>query len=271
MFIKTVFQGVVIGVANVIPGLSGGTMAVLLGIYSRLIGVISSFTKMDIKTIKKEIFFILFLGLGWLIGVILFSYVLSFLLKNYAEPTSFFFMGVVLVSLPYLFTHDQTKPQFSWSSISSFFVFFFVALSVFIIEFIGLKESIVSKDISLLWLFFSGVVGAAAMIVPGISGSLLLLIMGAYTTVIEAIKYFDLPILLVFGVAVLCGLGLASRLIQYCLNHFKQASLFALSGLILGSVPSLYVGFTATNYVANGITFLVGFGIVPLLSKINSR
>lgn len=263
--IMNIFKGMVIGVSNVIPGVSGGTMAVVLGIYDKLISAINNF----FKDWKKSIFFLGEIAIGAALGIVLFSKLISTLLNNYAEPTSFFFIGLILGSFPLLYkraTKDKVNPaNYTWFIIT---LGLMIAMAFF-------KESAVTSAVmttlsvkSFISLFLAGFIAAATMILPGVSGSLVLLILGLYTTFTTAVSTFNIPLLIPIGLGVLVGIGTMTKVIEALLNKFPQPTYFAICGLILGSIFPVYPGFTfGTMGIFSVISFAVGFIVTFILGK----
>ena len=269
MFIKTILKGVVVGVANVIPGLSGGTMAVLLGIYPRLLSIIDAFSSFNKPLLIKESRFIAFLGLGGLLGIGLFSHVLDYFIQHYAEPTSYFFMGLVLASIPAIFRAQGKRFSVSSYSFLIFTLLFAIGLAFTVVDLqqSSMPESPVNQA-TVMMLFMSSLVASSAMIIPGISGSLLLLLFGTYSSIISAIKHFDLQVLAVVAVAVLLGIVLTSKIMKALLDKFPTLTLYALVGLILGTLPGLYVSFSLPFLLVNTIAFFASVAMVHYASKL---
>ena len=263
--IMNILKGMVIGISNVIPGVSGGTMAVVLGIYDKLIATINGF----FKNWKKSILFLGEIAVGAALGIILFSKLISTLLTNYPEPTKFFFIGLILGSFPLLYKRaikDTVKPiNYIWFVIT---LGLMIAMSFFnkndstsvIITTLSLK--------SFISLFAAGFIAAATMILPGVSGSLVLLILGLYTTFTTAISDFNIPLLIPIGLGVLIGIVTMTKIIEALLKKFPQPTYMAICGLIIGSIFSVYPGFTlGTMGIFSSIAFAAGFILTYLLGK----
>ena len=136
---------------------------------------------------------------------------------------------------------------------------FFVYLSIF-----SNSEDQLLFNVSLTMVFFSSVIASAAMIIPGISGSMILLLFGTYSTVVSGIKSLDIIVCGVVCLGVLCGIVCSSRAIQYCLTQFHNQTYWGILGLIVGTLPGLYPGFDTSIFVINLICFIFGFFIVWL-------
>lgn len=244
--------GMIVGVANIIPGVSGGTMAVVLNIYDRLIGAVSNLR----KEFKKSIAFLLPIAIGAVIGIVAFSKLIEFLLTNYPLATNFFFIGLILGSIPMIFkraTEDRFKPV----SLIPFLIF--LAGMLILSSFSGgAMTGEVATELStglFIKLVVCSAIAAAAMILPGVSGSMVMVILGTYNTVLTAISSMNVLILIPVLIGVLIGILGGAKVIDICLKRFPQATFFAILGLILGSIYPL---------VANSGFSFSGEGIVAI-------
>ncbi|MCD1654927.1 DUF368 domain-containing protein [Treponema zuelzerae] len=236
--LKTYLVGIILGIANVIPGVSGGTMAVVFNVYDKILEVIS----LDFSRIKKNILFLLLLAAGLATGVLLFANLVDWLFASHPTPTAFFFTGIILGSVPFIFKRakgDSFSPGAA--------VFIAAGLAVMIVMAVVQADESVSAITSLsvpvfFWLFFLGAVGAVAMIIPGISGSLVLLILGGYRTVISAISDFNIPLLLPIGFGIIAGLLAGAGLVRFLMTRFPKATYALILGLVAGSVLPVYPG-----------------------------
>ncbi len=263
------FKGILIGIANIIPGLSGGTMAVILGLYPTIIDSFTNLMSFKKDGFKDSFIFLFFLVLGALIGIVFFANILEFLLFNYKESTFFFFMGTVIASIPIVMRcHDDMT--FSVGRLFTLFIFLTIPVLFFLLD-PSLSNSIL--DVQLLstqvYLFFSGLIAALAMVLPGISGSFILLVLGTYTTIINAIKSFDVLILFIFIVGIIFGVFFASNIVKYCLSKCPSLTYYAILGLVLGSLPSLWPGFSLSLAFINSFCFFVGVIFVLVFKKLN--
>ena len=238
-YIKKIIAGIAIGIANVIPGVSGGTIAVVFGVYSDLIGAAS----LDIKTIKAnfKIYLCLFGGMG--LGVLLFARLFKLVYERFPVQTNFFFVGLIIGSIFIIFDLVREKEKESSFTKVSKIVWFFIGLSIMLALYFSKGAAASSaaaiETLSLgnfILLFLIGFAGAAAMVIPGISGSFILLILGAYYTVIKAITDLNIPVLIPIGLGVLAGFILSARLIGFLMEKFPKITYAFILGLVLGSV-----------------------------------
>jgi len=238
-YIKKIIAGIAIGIANVIPGVSGGTIAVVFGVYSDLIGAAS----LDIKIIKAnfKIYLCLFGGIG--LGVLLFARLFKIVYERFPIQTNFFFIGLIIGSIFIIFEFVREKEQKSSFKTASKILWFFIGLSIMLALYFfkgaAASSTAAVETLSLgsfIFLFLAGFAGAAAMVIPGISGSFLLLIMGAYYTVIKAITELNIPVLIPVGLGILAGIILSARLIGFLMEKFPKITYAFILGLVAGSI-----------------------------------
>lgn len=269
---KNIYRGMMMGASDVIPGVSGGTIAVLLGIYDRLIASISGiFT----KDWRSHLSFLIPLGVGMATAVLLLAKVIRYLFDHYSEQTEFFFLGLIIGILPYLFREADVKRTFK---IGHVMLLIIGAILISLMIFADLSGGNVMTNHTLgtyILLFFSGMAGSAAMILPGISGSLVLYMMGVYNTVIYAIDELEWTVLAVVGLGIVCGILLVSKIIQYFLTHYHTATFALIIGLVVGSVVVVYpdTGFPVGVFpiLLCTVTFAFGLFIAYILGKVEYK
>ena len=249
--LKLIFAGIVIGVANVIPGVSGGTMVVVFGIYDELIGVIS----FNIKAIFGKWRFWVPLAIGMGIGIIAFSKIVTFLFEHFPVQTQYFFAGIVLGSIPLILkrTSLTLKRENIWNWISALVCLLIMLLMVFI----NTDSMISTIQTELTFglgakLLLGGAFAAFAMIIPGISGSFLMVILGIYSTVIASVSDFNLPIICVVAVGVIIGIFAGAKGVQVLLGKFPKQTYGAIFGLVIGSVFAVLPLKETASFFADG-------------------
>lgn len=250
-FIFNVIKGAIIGIANVIPGVSGGTMAVSLGIYEKLIHALTTLR----KEWKKNLIFLAAIVLGAAIGIAGFARVIEILLNKQPLPTALAFTGLVLGGLPLIIKSlsqslENEKGRFGLSHVIVFTVFCALVLAMALLDTgsgIGAEKEI--GAVEMLLLFFVGMFAAAAMVIPGVSGSMLMMVLGYYDTIIstinrfiEALAAFDISamlacfkILIPFGLGVLAGIFAIAKLIDFLFKRFASQTFSAILGLVAAS------------------------------------
>lgn len=239
LYVRNFIYGIFMGIFEIVPGISGGTLAVMLNIYDKLIYAISHL-KEDFKNNFKYLINIV-LGMGT--GIYFFSYAISFLNKHYPIETNFFLMGLIAGILPRIFKNSIVGKL----KIVNLLVFLVTLGFMMFILFFSIRNdaanSIVSFQIltslNLVQFFKFVLVGALAsfcLILPGCSGSMIMLVFGIYPSVMEAIKNFNFLILFPVAVGILFGLIFGSKIIYFCFVNFTKATYCAILGLVLGSI-----------------------------------
>lgn len=249
-FIRLIGIGMILGVANVIPGVSGGTMAVVFNIYDRLIGVIT----LNVKKIVSEWKFILPLVAGMGLGILLFSKAITFLFQNYSVQTNWFFIGIILGSIPMILKRMLVASRNGTSTGKgglplSVVVCGLVALGVMaVMTYLEVSDAGAPIQTELTPLLAAKLVvglacGTIAMIIPGISGSFLMLVVGIYSTVIAAISDFNIPLLIPAAIGGVLGLLGGAKLVRFLMARVPAQTYGAIMGLVLGSILVIFPGF----------------------------
>ena len=272
-----VIKGFIMGIANVIPGVSGGTLALTLGIYEKLIKAISHF----FKNLKDNIKFLLPLGIGMVLAVITMSNVIDYSFKKFPLPTTLFFMGLVVGGVPLLYKRVQgTKESKKVSSyVIGAITFIFVitlALSDQLFN-INLTANLSNMNFfEYILLFLVGIIAAATMVIPGVSGSLVLMLLGYYYPILELVteitKFNNLFTNIitggVFGLGILVGIVGVSKLIEFLLEKYEVKTYFGVLGFILSSIIAIPIaalvgrtGIFAIPHVIAAVIFLA-LGVV---------
>lgn len=229
------------GAADVVPGVSGGTIAFITGIYQELIETINGINIGLFKTWKNEGFqafwkalngrFISLLLLGIIISLASLARGITFLLETEPILVWSFFFGLVLASIVVIF---KSVKAIDWKMVLFSFLFAFIAY------YITTLEPLVNEDASSVFLFLSGALAICAMILPGISGSFILVLLGAYTPVLTAIKDRDFQSIAIVGLGAIVGLLSFARVLKWLFEHFKNWTLMGLIGFIIGSLNKIW-------------------------------
>lgn len=259
-FWKNVLYGLIIGTANIIPGVSGGTMAVVLGIYDRLIDAIGSLRRRFWESVK----YLFPIGIGAAGGILIFSTLMKLLLERYPAPTNFFFLGLVLGGVPVIVRRARSE-HFCKRNLVPFTAALAVMLAIFALSLMNNESTqliTVLTPLTAVQLFVCGAVASACMILPGVSGSMVLVILGVYTSVLTAISELNLAILIPTGLGILAGILGGAKVIEICLRRFEQGTYCAILGLILGSVfPILHNAQIGLNLQGAASLFTLALGI----------
>lgn len=234
-------KGLAMGLADSVPGVSGGTVAVITGIYDQFIVAI---TRVDLQAARLfaagsfagfwqhiQGLFLLTVGLGMLSGILLSANTVLYLLQEWVEPLMAFFVGLVLISSWTL------RVEFAPGKASN------IALMVAGIVLTLLVGSLTPQEAvgaSAWYLYFCGAIAICALLLPGISGAFLLLILGVYESVLRALLGLEVVTIAVFVAGCVTGILIFSRVIAYCLNNYKEKSYAFLTGMLIGSVEALW-------------------------------
>lgn len=293
-------KGMLMGAADLVPGVSGGTIALITGIYKELLQSINSISLTNLKLWKQEGLksvwkklngpFLLAIFGGILSSILLLSRILEWLIENHPLVLWSFFFGLLIASIIYLF-----RAELSFSMLNVLYVCFGALISIMVTQLNG-----GANQTSLWYLFLSGFIGISAMILPGLSGAYILVVMGVYQTVLSNVRIaqdlilnFDqtqfintASILGVFILGILVGIKVFAKFLSWLLNRYPQRSIAVLVGLMIGALHKVWpwqntVGNTVKETVAvlpqayNGepqlvittMWMLIGFGILFLIER----
>lgn len=268
-----VVKGFFMGIANLIPGISGGTLAIVLGIYDKLIDSISNlFSKF-----KDNVKFLLpiFIGLG--LSIITMSKVISFALDNWLFPTVLFFIGAIMGGIPML--HGKIKN--TKMGFTSYMVFTISFTLIVLLTFAASDSQVSFESLSLIGyikLFLVGVVAAATMIVPGVSGAAVLMTLGYYEPIINVVKSLtdfsilshNLAICIPFGIGVLLGIFGIAKLIGFLFKKYEKQTYYGVLGFVTSSIlaiiiqnftSDMIISFSLLEIVIGVVTAVVGFAL----------
>ncbi len=257
----TFIVGIIMGVANIIPGVSGGTIAVGLGIFDKLINAINNFFKKP----KEHLPFLIPLGFGMVFGILAFSGIISFGLDNYSFATNMFFVGLVASSVPLILKGAKEK-NFN----PNYYIFtaigFLLVFALTLLESAGVETT--STGSGYIKFLLAGAVASSAMVIPGISGSFMMILLGVYDVLLIALSQlkdwllnisdttllFDsLKVIIPLGIGIVIGVLLISKVIEVLFAKFHSQTYLVILGLIFGSV---YTIFTSPETYASGIDSL---------------
>lgn len=274
-YIINFFKGALVGIANIIPGVSGGTMAVITGIYKKLIDIIGNIIS-HLKSwtkLKEDLKFLIPIGLGAVIGIVAFSKLLKWLLENHNMPTIYCFLGLIIGSLPLIFK-DSNKKGFNIKYIIPFIITLIFMIVLNILGNSVNEENAITEfattPVNMIKLFGYGFVAAGTMIIPGVSGSMVLMIMGIYTAILSAVANLNIIILIPFAIGVGIGIIIVSKIMNILIEKFYGYTYYAILGFIIGSIIFIFPGFTFNLVgLASIITFAIGFTASYFVSKIN--
>ena len=283
-YIKLFFKGIFMGIADAIPGVSGGTIALLLGIYEELIHTISSLNFEQILYLRKNGFksfwskinggflFSLLLGIG--VSLISFVKISAVLLDKYPLFVWSFFLGLIIATVYVIY---KLIEKLNFRNI------LFVLISIMATLLLSSFSTVEINNIGLLYILFCGIIASSAMILPGISGSLILVILGVYTFLINALNNMDILIIIAFILGAIIGLLGFSRVLKYLFNNYRNITYSIMLGLVIGSIPKilkitlfliaepwnkdLTAKINNIDIVISIILMLCGFSLILILDK----
>lgn len=272
-FIKDVLRGMVMGVANAIPGVSGGTMAVSMGIYDKMIHALTHI----FKELKKSIMTLLPIGVGMMVGIGVLSFVITAMFDHIPVQTNLLFIGLIIGSLP-IITREVKGKKINALHILFGIIFFAIVVGMPIVGQLtgdGHEVAVTGSFMAYVKLILVGMVASATMIIPGVSGSMMLTVLGYYNSVMEAVKNFikaiisldggeildNLCILVPFGIGVIVGIVVVAKLIELVLDKFPTYAYSAIIGLIVGSPIAIFYEYISENGTGE-------IGVVSILTGI---
>ncbi len=260
-------KGFILGIANIIPGVSGGTLAITLGIYEELINTISHI----FSNLKKNLSFIIPLGIGGVLSILLLSKLLNYTLENYPVPTTLFFVGLIVGGVPLIYKKVANEKKSKGNIIAFIITFLLIIFLTFTKSGLG-EVNLNEINIGMIFiLFLIGIIASATMVVPGISGSFVLMLLGFYKPILNTVSNitnFDLlshnmSILIPFGIGVLLGIILIAKLIEFLLKKYEILTYYAILGFIISSILALIIGvfdnkFGVMELIIGLVLFIVG-------------
>lgn len=262
-FLLSCIKGMALGAGAILPGISSGVLCVIFGIYEKLVDSILCFFQ-DIKNNIKFLFPLIF---GGLIGVILFGNLLRFLFTTYPNYTSFAFIGLILGCVPALLKKANEQKGFKLHYLLYSALSFLLALLLLYVE-----QNFISTDVHVnttpIYLIFSGFIMSIGVVVPGVSSSVLLMILKIYPIYLNAVSTLNLYILLPMGIGLILGGIFFLKLIKFCFTKYFSPTYYSIIGFVIGSVFILYPGF---NWNVSGLLcilyFLCSLKLAILLSS----
>ncbi len=276
--LKNICKGMLIGIANIIPGVSGGTMAVSMGIYDRLISCISH----PFKDFKNNILFLIPIALGMGIAIIASAFGIDYLFETFPLQTNLLFIGLIMGSLPAIYGKVKTVTM-RMGHILAAVIFFAVVAGMAMMN--GSGGSYVELEptvTGMILLFLVGVIASATMVIPGVSGSMMLLLLGYYNPILDTIKAFFVAVLEIdfqtllytalllapFGIGVLTGMVVIAKIIEVVFERYPAYAYWGIIGLLFGSpVAILMVGTFYEVTIAGIVTGIIALACGLFISN----
>lgn len=277
-------RGFCMALADSVPGVSGGTIAFLLGFYDKFISSLDNLISGTKEERKDAIIFLIKLGVGWVVGFLSAILVLASVFESHIYQVSSLFLGFVLFSIPLVIMEEKEVIKGKYKNL------IFTLIGAGIVIAISIFNPAADVNVSSLtfgsaiYIFVVAAIAITAMVLPGISGSTLLLIFGLYLPIVSAIKEFlhfnfsYFPALLVFGLGVITGIVLVIKLIRMCLEKYRSQTIYCIIGLMLGSLYSIVQGPTTLDVPQDAMSFgtfsivffLIGGVVIFGLQKLRS-
>ena len=268
--LKTFIYGASLGATLLAPGLSVATIALVLGIYEKLLGSISDFFSTKWKSTLP---FLIPLGFGAFIAVIATSRLLSWAIDHYPHQLAFLFLGFIIGAIPLLLRTSKAKENFKTKHIVPLVVVALLVASINFLQPVGDAYALTQLDTAtVIRLLIAGALAATAMLLPGLSAALMLLLMGAHATLTQAISDFNLPVVGVTLIGMLIGLIISSKGIKYLLENHTTLTYAISIGMVMGSVVVVFPGIPADalGMLKSILTFAVGLIAVILIERRNA-
>ena len=275
-----ILKGMVIGLANIIPGVSGGTMMVSMGIYDTLIYCITHL----FKQFKKSVMTLLPYVIGMAVALVGLSFIITAALEHYALPTNMLFIGLIFGGLPAILSQIKGEKK----GVPGLILFVLFAAFIIFLEIIRADNTanVQLSFLEVIKLLLMGVVASATMVIPGVSGSMMLMLFGYYHPIIDSVRglttalaSFDIGgimtsagILIPFGIGIVVGIFAIAKLIEVLIARWKGLTYCAILGLVMASPVAIlmgldYSGVTLATVLVSVVTFAAGFAVAWALAK----
>nr|WP_325195369.1 DUF368 domain-containing protein [uncultured Oscillibacter sp.] len=250
--ILKLFQGFCMALADSVPGVSGGTVAFILGFYERFISALHSLFGKDSDARRSAFRYLLKIGMGWAIGLTVSILLLARLFESHIYFLSSLFLGLTLASIPFIVKEEKKSLVGHYQNLPFLLAGFLIVcgLTAFRVSSVssGAVNYLSLQPLQAVYLFFSGALAMMAMVLPGVSGSTLLLIMGVYIPTVNAVHAFlygnlaVLPGLIALGIGVLTGVAASVHFLRSALRKHRSRMMYLILGLMLGSLAAIVMG-----------------------------
>ncbi len=276
----TFLTGFLMAIADSVPGVSGGTIAYIMKRYEDFFRHINNILKLDFQ--KESIIFLVKLGLGWIIGFVSAIFVITSVFEAHIYQISSLFLGFIIISI--FIVGRQEKPNLNWNITNTAITLIAFIVVLFLVLFQNMQLISLSAGnlsfISYIYIFVVGMVAISAMLLPGISGSAVLVIFGIYFMIIDSIHNFltfdfsSVPVLVTFGLGILCGAAIAVKTISRLFETKRSQMVHMIIGLLVGSIIAIIFGPTSVEgqtldplsiSTFSILFFLIGVGLISLL------
>ena len=262
-YVLNMFNGFCMALADSVPGVSGGTIAFLLGFYDKFINSLDDLFRGNMKAKKNALIFLIKLGIGWVIGFLASATILSGLFTTKIYAMSSLFIGFIIAAIPLIVKQELDSFKGKYKNIVFAIFGLLLVVGITLLSGNSLFDVILAKpDIfTYLYILVSASIAITAMVLPGISGSTLLLVFGLYIPIMNAIKellsfnFSVLPVLIVFGIGILFGIVFFVKLLRIGLKKFRSQICYTIIGMMVGSLFSIVMGPTTLEEPMQMLTF----------------
>ncbi|MGN1031496.1 MAG: DUF368 domain-containing protein [Butyricicoccaceae bacterium] len=241
--------GFFMALADSVPGVSGGTIAFLMGFYDQFIGSLDALISGTKQQKKDALRFLIRLGAGWIVGMVLAVLILTQLFQQHIYQVSSVFLGFILFSIPLICKEEAAALKGRYRNLIFTLIGILIVVAITILNPSGGgTEATVSSLFGYLYVFVAGMIAISAMVLPGISGSTLLLIFGLYVPIMNGIRellslnFQPFPMVLAFGLGIIAGVILVIRGVRSALEHFRPQTIYTILGLMIGSLYAIVRG-----------------------------
>lgn len=260
-FIIDFLKGILIGAGAILPGISSGVLCVIFGIYDKLIDSILNF----FKNIKENVKFLLPILSGCFVGIIIFSRILQFLLYKYPLQTKSIFIGLILGGVILLLKDINKKEKFKIKNLFYFMISLIAGIMmVFLEKKLGTLEL---QNISYIYLIFSGILMSFGIVIPGVSSTIILMLLGVYSLYLKSVSVLYFPVLFPMGIGILIGSLILMKLIKFLLDNFYIQTMYLIIGFTLGSIfvlmPTINTSF---ELMISIISIICGYLFMKILN-----
>lgn len=279
-------NGFCMALADSVPGVSGGTIAFILGFYDKFIKSLDDLFRGNINKKKEALKYLIKLGIGWIVGLCVAVVFLSNLFNNHIYEMSSLFIGFIIFAIPIVIKEELNQIKGNYKNIIfSIIGILVVGIITYLNQFKGNSINIDTLNVGvIIYVFLASMIAFSAMILPGISGSTILLVFGLYIPIVSKIKSFlsfdfrTLPVLIIFGLGVLCGLLYFTKILRKLLDKKRSVVIYVVLGMMIASIYSIIMGPTTLDIPLKHVTlktfnifyFILGGLIIFCLESLKS-
>lgn len=265
-FMSGFFKGLALGAGAIAPGVSGGALAVIFGLYDKITYFIAHFT----KNFKENVLYFMPVGIGGAVGVLIFSRIIEYLFNFHEVEIRYAFVGLMLGTIPFVI-QEANKKGYKQKYLITFFLSFSITLLAIYFE-NNAVDLIKDAGTSPLHMIIYGIIIGFGTIIPGVSASIILMYLGAYEIVIGAISNIQIVFVIYLGIGFVLSVLLFAKLISLLFEKAYGITYYAIIGLVLGSIISIFPGFAFTfDYLLNFIIMFASFLFSYSLSRLGKR